>query len=287
MKIGLIGHSHSVCLMDALGTWRDQAGTIARATRKGYSNAFDGWDATDTSQKVIRLPACKIGRFTADLACVVISGASLDYSLVAAEANDGRGVTLHPTQTLARACEAFADCDLIVSIAFGNELIARIWIDDLPHYDFGEDSLPGPLREGAQPIDRKYIRQPLNEYVSRVLTTCLIMRRLCPRAGIGHVMPPPPLEDPSRVKHHEGFAEAMAKNGILDATLRLKWYRAYASTMKNVLNQGGIALVPPPPAAVNEKGFFREYLSNGLTHGNAQYGALLWEAIASSIGTPR
>ena len=77
MKIGLIGHSHSVCLMDALGTWRNQLGVPAGATRRGYSNAFDGWDALDTGDKLIRLPNRQIGTLTADFTCAVIFGGAL------------------------------------------------------------------------------------------------------------------------------------------------------------------------------------------------------------------
>jgi len=283
MRIGLIGHSHSVCLMDALGKWRDQLGETPRRKRDGYADAYGGWDEIDTSKILIRLPGRRIGRFTADLVCAVIFGGSDDYELVGASVGTDKSVTIFPTETLAKICAGFADCDLIVSVVFGNELAPHIWTDDLPAYDFIEESLPGPLRPGAQPIDRRYIGSILHEYASRVQATCLMMRRLCPRAGIAHVMPPPPLEDPSRLKFLEGFDDAIAKAGLLDARLRQKWYRAYAAKLKALLYQGGIALVPPPPAAVDGKGFFREYLSNGLTHGNATYGGMVWESVAANI----
>ena len=283
MKIGLIGHSHSVCLLDAVGPWRDQFTLGPPKAKAGYSSAFDGWDAVEKGQAVIQLPNRRIGRFTVDLACAVISGGHPDYGLIGTEVGKDKTITISPTPTLLKICEGFADCDLIVSIVFGNELAGRIWIDVLPAYDFIEESLPGPLRAGAQPIDRRYINLALHEYVGRIQMTCLMIRRYCPRAGVAHTMPPPPIEDPPKLKFLEGFGEAMGKYGIVNPTLRLKWYRAYAAAMKATLNQAGIGLVPPPAAAFDERGFFQERLSSGLTHGNATYGAMVWEEIASNI----
>lgn len=283
MKVGLIGHSHSVCLMDALGFWRNQLGVPSRATRRGYSNAFDGWDALDTSDKLIHLPNRKIGTLTADLTCAVIFGGSTNYSLVSATVKKDGEITVNPTLTLMKIGQAFAECDVIVSVLFGNELSTKIWLDDLPSYDFVEESLPGPIAPGAQPIDRKFVDLVLAEYVSRVLMPCMVLRQVNPRARFVHILPPPPLQDPSRLKYLEGFGDAMAKYGVLDANLRLKWYRAYVRKMMIMLRQGGIGLVPPPPAAFTAEGFFPEYLSNGLTHGNTQYGAMMWKAVASSL----
>jgi len=283
MRIGLIGHSHSVCLLDALGKWRDQLGATPSTKRRGYSDAFGGWDELDTSKTLIRLPGRRIGRFTADLTCAVLFGGSDDYDLVGASVDADKTVTIIPTGSLVKICEAFAECDLIVSIVFGNELAPHIWIDDQPSYDFIEEGVPGPLRAGAQPIDRQYIGRALREYASRVQMTCMMIRRLCPRAGLAHILPPPPLEDPSRLKHLEGFDEAMEKSGPLDARLRLKWYRAYARTVGTLLGQAGIGLLPTPAGAIDARGFFKEHLSNGLTHGNAAYGAMVWNTVAAGI----
>ena len=182
MKIGLIGHSHSVCLMDALGTWRNQLGVPAGATRRGYSNAFDGWDALDTGDKLIRLPNRQIGTLTADFTCAVIFGGSVYYSLVGASAEKNGEIVINPTPTLMKIAQAFGDFDVVVSVLFGNELSSKIWLDDMPPYDFVEESLPGALRPGAQPIDRKFIDLALSEWVSRVLMPCMVLRQVNPRA---------------------------------------------------------------------------------------------------------
>ena len=282
MKIGLIGHSHSVCLMDALGGWRDRFVSGPLEAKEGYSSAFDGWDSGETGKGLIRLAGRKIGSVAADLTCAILTNNHPDFSLIRTE-NENGNVRIEPTPTLVQACRGFRDCDLIVSIMFGNELSTKTWIDHLPPYDFVEDSLPGPLRPGAQPIDRQYIGQTLADYVGRVLMTCIVMRQHCPRAPIVHVLSPPPLEDASHTQHLEVFAEAMAKFGLIDPRLRLKWYRAYANAMLNMLRQAGIAVMRAPAAAVTDKGFLRAELSEGLTHGNARYGAMLWDAIAAAL----
>jgi len=287
MKIGLIGHSHSVCLMDALGPWRDQLPAVFKGPRAGYSSSFDGWDAIDSGRTLIRLPARKIGNLTADFVCAVVFGGTEDYGLVRAETRPDKSISVAATPMLVNASMAFRECDVVVSVLFGNELGRRIWLDDLPRYDFIEESLPGPMREDARPIDRRYIEQGVEEYVSRVLMTCMTMRQLSQRPRFIHVMPPPPLEDPSHLNFLEGLGDAMAKHGTLPARLRLKWYRAYARAMRTMLAKGGIDVLTPPAAAFNERGFFWEDLSNGLTHGNTRYGAMVWAAIANALGSPQ
>lgn len=283
MKIGLIGHSHSVCLMDALGEWRSQLRIASAAKRPGYAASFDGWDATDTSERVARLKGCRIGPVTADVTGAVIFGGSRDYELVGATAIKGN-VAVQPTQTLRNVVAAFQDCDLIVSVLFGNELMGRVWLDDLPPYDFLEESVPGPLKDGAQPIDRRDIRMILNGYVSRIIMVGGMIKQLLPRAQVIHLMAPPPLEDPSPLRHLEGLGDAMEQHGTLDPRLRLKWYRAYVRAAMESLRPSGVTVLPPPMAAHTPNGFLRPDLANGLTHGSAAYGAMMWNEVATAIG---
>ena len=270
--------------MDAVGPWREQIGVALTAPKKDYSSAFDGWDSVDTSDTLIRLPGRNLGPCTADLTCAVLFGRSRYYDLVHRGSDPGKESVLEVSPALARIGQAFRDCDAIVSIVFGNELVTKIWVDDLPSYDFVEDSVPGPTRSGVQPIDRKYIDDINRAYGERAFFVCSVLRQFCPRARVMHVPPPPPLEDPRGLAHHEGFGEAMARIGILDATLRRKWYRAYAGTLKAMMDGIGVVLVPPPADAFTDTGFLREDLATGLTHGNARYGAMQWQTIAAAIG---
>ena len=286
MKIGLIGHSHAICLMDAMGPWRDQMGIApaARTAKPGYAAAFDGWDAVK-APSAIYLPSRKVGGIVADLVAVIAFGGIRGYDLVAAEvAGDTGEIILNPSPTLTVAAAAFQGCDAIVSIIFGNELAKTIWLDDLPAYDFIEVSVPGPLRKDAQLIDRRYIEQVLDGHLSRTLRTCAWLGRSCRQARIVHVMSPPPLEDLSGLRHLEALGGAIRESGVLDATLRLKWYRAYVRRTMATLHPASIAVIPPPMAAHSKEGYLRKDLAAGLTHGNALYGALVWDSVAATLG---
>jgi hypothetical protein len=288
MKIGLFGHSHSVCLMDAIGDWRGQVFgnrklSIQKTTaRSGFAQSFDDWDATDTSDIAIQLPGSKVGPLVADVMGFVISGAAPYYALAAL---NGASVAISPT--LAKIAAAFKDCDLVVSIAFGNELATPIWLDDLPRYDFIEESVPGPLRAEAQPVSRKYIDTICRGFAMRAYPVCAFLRQSCPNSKVIHLLPPPPLEDPSGLKLHEGFAPKLAKYGTLDSKVRLKWFRSYVRATVLTLSPLGVTVLPPPMAAHTPRGFFRDELSSGLTHGNTRYGAMVWENVAAHLGVKR
>lgn len=283
MKIGLIGHSHIVCLMDALGEWRSQLGLRSGAKRSGFSASFDGWDATDTGNNLISFPTRKIGGVAADIRCAAVSGRHAYYDLVNLSGIE-QGGSLMVSPTLLDYCRALGDCDALVSIVFGNQLAAHVWLNDKPSYDFVENSLPGPLLSGAQPVSRRYIDGINREYGKRAFFICMAIRQYVPRAKILHLLPPPPLESPSQIKFQEGLAEAMAEHGVLDARLRLKWYRAYAGSMMAQLGELGVTVLMPPPETCDANGFLRRELAEGLTHGNAQYGAMMWESVAVHLG---
>ncbi|HEY1719884.1 MAG TPA: hypothetical protein VGG27_01470 [Magnetospirillaceae bacterium] len=283
MKIGLIGHSHVVCLLDAMGPWRDLMGITAATTvaRPGFAKALDSW--VSTGPKVVKMPARQIGKMTVDVAAVVVL-AHADYDLIGKADVQGREITLRPTPTLALAAEAFKGYDLIISVTFGGEMTGLLWLDDLPPYDFIEETVPVPTRSGAQIIDRLYVKRVLDGKVSRVHMALSWLGNACRGSRIIHIMPPPPLENTSGLAHLEGFAGALREHGELDGTLRLKLYRAYLRQMIAALNPNGTAVMAPPPGAQTSSGYFRKDLAIGLTHGNVRYGAMNWEALAAGLG---
>jgi len=98
-----------------------------------------------------------------------------------------------------------------------------------------------------------------------------------------HLMPPPPKEDVQHVLANPESAFALAgihELGVSPAKLRMKFWKIQMQALANLTDEMGLALLPPPPAAVTAAGFLdRPYYADDATHGNSAYGALIIDQI--------
>jgi hypothetical protein len=77
----------------------------------------------------------------------------------------------------------------------------------------------------------------------------------------------------------------LAHHGFVRPSLRLKWSLAYRARVQTALEAQGIQVMQVPHAALTAGGFLRKDLSEGLTHGNGRYGAMIWEALDGLVGS--
>lgn len=286
LRVGLIGHSHAVCLLDALGSWRDRAGLSAAAQDRRYSEAFRGWFDVDLGGNAFTLAVGPSGfQAPAELVtCLLTAKASSDLTT----ARDvGNVKQVRATPLLARCVEQFRNIELVVSMVHGNEAANVSLIDNHPPYDFvpfeDNDALalaPPP----TQPIDRSHIARWVNNFAQPAILSVIALQQSLPSSRVVHVLPPPPLEDPARVMRREVLENLLARHGFVRPALRLKWSLAYRARVRTALAAQGIHVIDAPRAALTTGGFLREDLSEGLTHGNGRYGAMIWEGLDSLVG---
>lgn len=110
-----------------------------------------------------------------------------------------------------------------------------------------------------------------------VISTVTTLQRRLPAARVIHVLPPPPLEHPDRLPPlGRRLGALIVRYGFVRAKLRLKWHFAYCVYVEAALRERGVWVLRAPDRARTPDGFLREELGEGLTHGNAHYGAMLW-----------
>jgi hypothetical protein len=188
---------------------------------------------------------------------------------------------------LARCVQQLRNIDLVVSAVHGNEAAIVSLIDNHPPYDFAalddDDALP-LAPPPFQPIDRSHIARHVDTFAQPAILSVIALQRALPSTRVVHVLPPPPLEDPAKVKRREVLEDPLARHGFVRPLLRLKWSLAYRARVRTALEAQGIRVMQAPRAALTPGGFLREDLSEGLTHGNGRYGAMIWEALDGLVG---
>jgi hypothetical protein len=297
LRVGLIGHSHAVCLLDALGNWRDQAGFSTAAQDQRYSEAFRGWFDVDLGGNAFTLAVGPTSfRAPAELVtCLLTAKTSGDLI----QSRDVGGFKqVRATPLLARCVQQFRNIDLLVCALHGNEAANVSLIDNHPPYDFApfDDNDALPLAPPpSQPIDRSHIARWVDAFAQPAILSVIALQRLFPSTRVVHVLPPPPLEDPAQVMRREvleprvprrgALPTLLARHGFVRPSLRLKWSLAYRGRVQTALEAQGIQVMQAPHVALTAGGFLRKDLSKGLTHGNGHYGAMIWEALDSLVGT--
>ena len=288
LRVGLIGHSHAVCLLDALGDWRDRAGLSTAAQDQRYGEAFRGWFDVDTGGDAFTLaPQRTTFPAPAELVTCVLTAKVGEMTTTR---NVGKVNEVRITPVLEKCVQQFRNIGLVVSVLHGNEAASIGLVDNHPPYDFAplddDDALP-LAPPPFQPIDRIYIARWVDSFARRAILAVTALQRSLPSTRVVHVLPPPPLEDPARLVRRELLENLLAEHGFVRPLLRLKWSLAYRARVRTALEAQGIQVIGAPRAALTASGFLREDLGEGLTHGNGHYGAMLWEALDGLLGAAK
>ena len=273
----LLAHSHGVALLDAISDWRSRVDrNVAPDPRHGA--AFQGW-----SQGAI--PASP---FEASVTRPGLTSRRFVVWVLWAKEKIGRLVTqveTAPGTIAAQINPLFHEVLLawrgeapIVSMMHGNEH-ARAMLNVWPPYDFFDAEDPG-VRPDVPVIDAAFIDERIDAWCGEVFLPLSVLRHIAPNPLV-HVLPPPPREHPERASHFEELQELVARHGFAPDSLRLKWYRRYCSRLSAQLEAIGCAVLRPPAEACAQSGLLREEFAEGLSHGNAAYGALTARQIES------
>ncbi len=283
-EVSLVGHSHSVCMLDGLGNWRTNRVNVPEQEDKRYSQAFQGWFSNDLADQSIELELKRETGQPVPVKCFPIFEGSRGTGLVIPKREADNKLRLTATPTFTNYLREFTSSDVIISTLFGNEHARYIYINDLPAYDFIAFDRQGEgLKEGVQPIDRQHILNILEPFVIKVKRPLQYIQAKLPEKHIVHLLPPPPLKDMRDASVSEVFEEHFEKHGQVDEELRLKWYGAYCLIVEKTLTKSGIRVLSSPKQCLDQDGFLLPKFAEGLTHGNAEYGKEVWAKIDKEI----
>jgi hypothetical protein len=280
-RIVLLGQSHAVALLDALGEWRDAVGLrgAGAGADADYSPAFHGWTSIDTGVRLFRPRVRAEYAELAGLEVCLLSAATFAGELATVASVDGGRVRLAASDALASFIRQVGDCDAIVSVISGNRHSKLALVANFPPYDFAPYDAP-PV---GQPIDRLHIEPYLAQLGTMVAAPLACLRSAFPHARILHVGPPPPLRTPEHARVHEALGEDLRKFGFAHPVLRRKWHEAYVAQLRTQLAPLGVPVIEADAGAVAEDGFLSPNLAEGLTHGNAAYGAHVLRALIEAL----
>ncbi len=281
-KIALIGHSHAVCILDAMADWRQSLALNSAPVAENYSEAFRGWFTVNTGGRMFALnPYPEFEAFAGTQICVLnmatFSGMLAQVSRVV----DGR-VHFEMSKFLTSFIQQVAGADAIISVIYGHDHSRFGVVANMPEYDFEPFESP----PAGQPIDRMYIDRVLHEMCMTVAAPLACLRGAMPTAKIVHVMPPPPLFDPSNASVQELYAPLVKEHGLVRPSLRRKWHSAYVDRVKAQLAPFRVNFVEADHEIVCEDGFLKPEFAEGISHGNREYGRVMARRIADAIAQP-
>lgn len=275
----VFGHSHSVCLLDALGDWQAKL----PETEGSY------WSDLDlTAQNLTFETNFPNSSQNYTVKAMPVSEKSEGRQLVEPQQKQGNETVYGIYAGLEKYVSQFAGAKYLVSAAFGHNLARRQYVNNWPPYDFfelGAEAVEGALLPGHRPIDRQYILKRMLPEVGKLSVFFRFIKSRHPEMKFWHLPPPPPIENPDDASSKEIFGGVFEKYGLVAPSVRLKWYRSFIFLLQRSLTPDGVSLVLPPEGTICEKGFLKKEFLTGLTHANGEYGRLCWENIVKDLET--
>lgn len=169
----------------------------------------------------------------------------------------------------------------LLSFLGGNEHSVLSLLAHAQPYDFvwPRDS-DAPLREGHQPLPLAVVEAQLLQAMHVTLAQLTMIRIHHPQLRITHVLPPPPHANEARMRAApEVFGRLMEQQGVMPLDIRMKYYGLYCELFRSQLAPLGITCLAAPAAACDADGALKDDYTQGCTHGNDAYGALVAEQL--------
>ncbi|WP_420429859.1 hypothetical protein [Kordiimonas sp.] len=281
-RLAVFGHSHTICLIDALAHWRFDEGHPEFDAQK--SQSLPRWPDEGTASLDVHLDVTIPG---SDRRCFVdaypIYGRAEGADILDIVQHDGEKMRVQPSALYRRFLDEIEGADVLVSCLFGNEFALWQYVANLPPYDFipvGAPTEQVTVKRGVPLLDRQYIIDRISPSVRQLKACLLLAKREYSAMPIVHVMPSPPIADVADASSLERFEELFDIHGVVSKELRLKWYQSYVFLLEQELLSAGLMTMRAPANAQDEKGFLKPEYLRGLTHGNGAYGKLVWAQLA-------
>ena len=278
-QLAVLGHSHSICLMDAIGDWR-----------KSYKNGEFHWKKADLTGVDFNLPLQLDGleMFKSVNYFPISRGTDGDW-LVAYNRHLDTPMKYDVSEAYEKCLERLQGTTHLISCLWGNNFATEMYVQNMPRYDFLELGLEGnhqvSVSGDVTPIDRRDIRFQIIPIVGRMRAALQLVKDRYPDVQIYHLLPPPPAEKPEAQENQEVFSNLFEKHGVVDKKLRMKWYNSFCFMMREFLEKIGVQVLAAPIETKTKEGFIKPEFQKDITHGNQLYGAACWKNIAKLIGS--
>jgi hypothetical protein len=129
-----------------------------------------------------------------------------------------------------------------------------------------------PVQQDAQLIPLDAMRVVVERSVAAALRTLEDVVALA-RGPVYHFESPPPTSERYLARKPGGRGRGLFPSPA--KFVRYKLWRLHSEIVRRHAEQCGVQFVPHPPEAVDEDGFLLPELTANVTHGNAEYGALV------------
>lgn len=201
-----------------------------------------------------------------------------DWIAIIQQQGDKRTVSASPGFIeMVKHIDSTAPGARLLSFLGGNEHSVQSLLAHAQPYDFvwPRDS-QAPLRDGHQPLSVAVIEQQLLGAMHLTLAQLTMIRIHHPQLPINHVLPPPPHANEARMRASpEVFGRLMEQHGVMPLDIRMKYYGLYCELFRTHLAPLGISCLAAPAEACDAGGALRDDYTQGCTHGNDAYGALV------------
>lgn len=184
----------------------------------------------------------------------------------------------------------FGEDDFVFSAIGGNQYAVISMFSHEIDFDF----FSGPkgtqvASEAQQIIPYRALRQYLADGVRGNDGKSLARLKQATKARVFHISPPPPKADNAFVANHLETRfrdEAIAARGPARPSLRLKVWQVQDEVLRQLCDELGMELLPPPPEALDAEGFLiPHYYGRDATHANRRYGELVLRQILTVTDT--
>ena len=256
--VAIVGHSHSGCVLAALGAGRP------------YWEAPEGLQirGVNLAQLVQRLGLNPLDQTTIE---------------------PGAPPRVHPA-VLAEVAPLFESDEPVhfVSMLGGNgHNIVGLIRHEIP-FDFVLPEAPQlPLETGSQLIPYAVMRTLLERRLQFERSTMVAFRSQYPGPFVHLESPPPPRDDQFVATSLDEFFKSRPAGSIVSASLRYKLWRLHSTIVERTCHELGITFVRTPPDACDPDGFLHQRAYGNATHANAWYGGRVLRQIASLVMAPQ
>jgi hypothetical protein len=254
ISVAIVGHSHSGCVLAALGAGRPY------------------WEAPEGLQ----IRGVNLAQLVQRLALNPLEQTVFE---------EGAPPRVHPAvlDEVAPLLESESPVHFVSMLGGNGHNIVGLIRHDIP-FDFVLPEAPHlPLEAGAQLLPYAVMRTLLERRLHFERSTMIAFRAYYPGPFVHLESPPPPRDDQFVATSLDEYFKSRPAGSIVSAALRYKLWRLHSTIVERTCQELGITFVKAPAEACDSDGFLVRRAYGNATHANAWYGGRVLHQIATLV----